>query len=100
MTWLARQFFEHTITRKYLALVWGDLEQDGTVTGYIGRSINDRRIMSIYDDPEKGKWSVTHYKVIGTAWLRNPDRMPAGNWPHAPDKGTHEAHWPPFVQRR
>jgi 23S rRNA pseudouridine1911/1915/1917 synthase len=64
MTWLARQFFEHSITRKYLALVWGDLEQDGTVTGYIGRSINDRRVMSIYDDPEKGKWSVTHYKVL------------------------------------
>ena len=64
MTWLARQFFEHTITRKYLALVWGDLEQDGTVTGYIGRSVNDRRVMAIYDDPEKGKWSVTHYKVL------------------------------------
>jgi 23S rRNA pseudouridine1911/1915/1917 synthase len=64
MTWLARQFYEHTITRKYLALVWGDLEEDGTVTGYIGRSINDRRVMSIYDDPEKGKWSVTHYKVL------------------------------------
>jgi 23S rRNA pseudouridine1911/1915/1917 synthase len=64
MTWLARQFFEHTITRQYLALVWGDLEQDGTVTGYIGRSVNDRRVMAIYDDPEKGKWAVTHYKVL------------------------------------
>ncbi len=64
MTWLARQFFEHTITRKYIALVWGDLETDGTVTGYIGRSVADRRVMSIYDDPEKGKWSVTHYKVL------------------------------------
>ena len=64
MTLLAKQFYEHTITRKYLALVWGDLEKDGTVTGYIGRSINDRRVMSIYDDPEKGKWSVTHYKVL------------------------------------
>jgi 23S rRNA pseudouridine1911/1915/1917 synthase len=64
MTWLARQFFEHTITRKYLALVWGDLEKDGTVTGYIGRSVNDRRVMAIYDDPEKGKWSVTHYRVL------------------------------------
>jgi len=64
MTWLARQFFEHTITRKYLALVWGDLEQDGTVTGYIGRSVNDRRVMAIYDDPEKGKWAVTHYRVL------------------------------------
>lgn len=64
MTYLARQFYEHTITRKYLALAWGDLETDGTVTGYIGRSVNERRIMSIYDDPEKGKWSVTHYKVL------------------------------------
>jgi 23S rRNA pseudouridine1911/1915/1917 synthase len=64
MTYLARQFYDHTITRKYMALVWGDLETDGTVTGYIGRSVNDRRVMSIYDDPEKGKWSVTHYKVL------------------------------------
>ena len=64
MTWLAKQFFDHTITRKYLALAWGDIETDGTVTGYIGRSINDRRVMSIYDDPEKGKWAVTHYKVL------------------------------------
>jgi 23S rRNA pseudouridine1911/1915/1917 synthase len=64
MTWLARQFFEHTITRKYIALAWGDLETDGTVTGYIGRSVNDRRVMFIYDDEEKGKWSVTHYKVL------------------------------------
>jgi len=64
MTYLARQFFEHTITRKYIALAWGDLEQDGTVDGYIGRSVSDRRVMAIYDDPEKGKWSVTHYKVL------------------------------------
>ncbi|MDB5124613.1 MAG: pseudouridine synthase [Mucilaginibacter sp.] len=64
MTWLAKQFFDHTITRKYIALVWGDLENDGSVSGYIGRSVNDRRVMSIYDDPEKGKWSVTHYKVL------------------------------------
>lgn len=64
MTWLAKQFFDHTLTRKYIALAWGDLEKDGTVTGYIGRSYNDRRVMSIYDDPEKGKWSVTHYKVL------------------------------------
>lgn len=64
MTWLARQFYEHTITRKYIALAWGDLENDGTITGYIGRSTKDRRVMSIYDDPEKGKWSITHYKVL------------------------------------
>ncbi len=64
MTLLAKQFYEHTIARRYLALVWGDLAEDGTVTGYIGRSLNDRRVMALYDDPEKGKWSVTHYKVL------------------------------------
>ncbi len=64
MTYLAKQFFDHSITRKYIALVWGDIAEDGTVTGYIGRSIKDRKVMAIYDDPEKGKWSVTHYKVL------------------------------------
>ncbi|WP_374164598.1 RluA family pseudouridine synthase [Arcticibacter sp. MXS-1] len=64
MAWLARQFYEHTIARKYLALVWGDLEEDGTVTGYIGRSLRDRRIMDVYQDETKGKWSVTHYRVL------------------------------------
>ena len=64
MAWLAKQFFDHTITRKYIALVWGDLAEDGTVTGYIGRSVRDRRVMDIYDDETKGKWSVTHYRVL------------------------------------
>nr|WP_294894185.1 RluA family pseudouridine synthase [uncultured Pedobacter sp.] len=64
MTYLAKQFYDHSITRQYLALVWGDLENDGKVEGYIGRSAKDRKVMDVYDDPEKGKWSVTHYKVI------------------------------------
>jgi 23S rRNA pseudouridine1911/1915/1917 synthase len=64
MTKLAKQFFDHTITRKYLALVWGDIEQDGTVQGYIGRSLKNRIIMDVYEEEEKGKWSVTHYKVL------------------------------------
>ncbi|WP_257656872.1 RluA family pseudouridine synthase [Parapedobacter lycopersici] len=64
MTFLAKQFFEHTISRKYTALVWGDIAEDGDVQGYIGRSVKDRRVMALYDDPEKGKWSVTHYRVL------------------------------------
>ncbi len=64
MTWLAKQFFDHSISRKYLALVWGDLETDGTITGYIGRSVKDRKIMAIYDEESKGKWAVTHYRVL------------------------------------
>jgi 23S rRNA pseudouridine1911/1915/1917 synthase len=64
MTFLAKQFFDHSISRRYMALVWGDLENDGTISGYIGRSAKDRKVMDVYDDPEKGKWSVTHYKVL------------------------------------
>ncbi|TKB96811.1 RluA family pseudouridine synthase [Pedobacter cryophilus] len=64
MTYLAKQFYDHSITRKYIALVWGDLSEDATISGYIGRSAKDRKVMDVYDDPEKGKWSVTHYKVL------------------------------------
>jgi 23S rRNA pseudouridine1911/1915/1917 synthase len=64
MTYLAKQFFDHSIERKYVALVWGDLPEDGTVTGFIGRNLKDRRIMDMYDSEDKGKWSVTHYRVL------------------------------------
>ena len=64
MTFLAKQFFDHSIHRKYVALVWGDIAEGGTVSGYIGHSLKDRRVMDIYDTEEKGKWSVTHYKVL------------------------------------
>jgi 23S rRNA pseudouridine1911/1915/1917 synthase len=64
MTFLAKQFYEHTINRRYIALVWGDIAEDGTVSGYIGRDLKDRRIMSMHDDLERGKWSVTHYRVL------------------------------------
>ena len=64
ITFLAKQFFDHSITRKYLALAWGDIAEDGTITGYIGRSVKDRKVMAVYDDESKGKWSVTHYKVV------------------------------------
>ena len=65
MTNLAKQFFDHSIQRRYQALVWGDLKEDeGTITGYIGRSLRDRRIFQLSQDENKGKWSVTHYKVL------------------------------------
>src|SRR3546814_9043483 len=64
MTFLAKQFFEHSIQRSYLALVWGDLEGEGTISGYIGRSRKDRRYMQLFDSDGDGKWSVTHYRVL------------------------------------
>jgi 23S rRNA pseudouridine1911/1915/1917 synthase len=62
---MARQFFYHTIDRHYTALVWGNLSQDeGTITGNIGRSLRDRKIMAVYEDASYGKPAITHYKVI------------------------------------
>ena len=61
---LAKQFFEHTIERKYNALVWGDFDEDnGTIDGNLGRSAKDRRVMTVYEDPEQGKHAVTHWHV-------------------------------------
>jgi len=62
---LAKQFFDHTIDRKYVALVWGNLVNDkGTISGFIGRDIRDRLMMRIYEEEEKGRHAVTHYKVL------------------------------------
>jgi len=64
-TRLARNFFEHTIDRIYVALVWGDVQTDqGTIEGNIGRSPKDRRVMQIYTDGDIGKPAITHYKVL------------------------------------
>ncbi len=64
-TILARQFFEHTIERKYQALIWGTpKEENGTITGHIGRSLKNRKVMDVFPDGSYGKEAVTHYKVL------------------------------------
>ncbi len=65
LTALAKQFFYHTIERKYVALVWGDIEEDeGTITGHIGRHPRYRQMYTVFPEEEQGKWAVTHYKVL------------------------------------
>lgn len=65
MTELQRQFAEKTTEREYIALVWGNVvEEQGTIESYIGRHVKDRMQMAAFDDEEKGKWAVTHYKVL------------------------------------
>lgn len=62
---LAKQFFEKTSERKYIAIVWGTFdEKEGTITGNVGRNIKNRKIMQVFPDGEQGKHAVTHYKVI------------------------------------
>ena len=62
---LARQFFNRTTGRRYLALVWGTPDPaEGTVTGHVGRNLRDRKIMQVFYDGSQGKHAVTHYKVV------------------------------------
>lgn len=62
---LAKQFFDHTVKRKYIALVWGDVKEDsGTIRVNVGRHQRFRKIMDAYPDSEYGKDAITHYKVI------------------------------------
>jgi len=62
---LSLQFFEKTTKRKYVALVWGDLKEDeGTITGNIGRSLKNRQVFTVFPDEDYGKHAVTHYRVI------------------------------------
>ena len=59
---LAKQLSEKTTHRKYIALVWGVINNDtGTIDAPIGRDINDRKKMSITAD---GKEAITHFKVL------------------------------------
>jgi 23S rRNA pseudouridine1911/1915/1917 synthase len=62
---LGKQFFEHTIERRYTALVWGEIAEDsGTITGFLARDPKDRRKSKHFDNPEDGKIAITHYKVL------------------------------------
>ena len=62
---LAKQFFEHTVTRKYLAVVWGDVKEDeGTINAHIARHERFRKMFTTYPDGDKGKHAITHYKVL------------------------------------
>ena len=67
MTHLAKQFFDKSTEREYIALVWGSLDEDeGTIKGNIGRHPKNRLQNTVFVDEEedKGKPAVTHYKVL------------------------------------
>lgn len=60
---IAQQLKEHSITRKYRAIVYGRImEEEGTVNAPIGRHPTDRKKMAINE--KNGKPAVTHYKVL------------------------------------
>ncbi len=62
---LASQFFNRTTERLYLALVWGNMDEDeGTIEGNIGRSLKNRLQMDVFPNGDFGKHAVTHFKVV------------------------------------
>jgi 23S rRNA pseudouridine1911/1915/1917 synthase len=65
MRQLAKQFFDHTVNREYIALVWGDVQEDkGTIRAHVGRHLRFRKLFEAYPDGEHGKEAITHYEVI------------------------------------
>jgi 23S rRNA pseudouridine1911/1915/1917 synthase len=65
LTNLAKQFYDRTTDRRYHALVWGNIEQDaGTIIGNIGRSLKNRKMMTVFPNGDFGKHAVTHYTVL------------------------------------
>ena len=67
MTHLSNQFAEKTSEREYVALVWGNIDDDeGTIEGHIGRHPKNRLQNTVYEGDEayKGKPAITHYEVL------------------------------------
>lgn len=62
---LARQFFDHTVHRRYQAIVWGEPEADeGRIENYLGRHEKFRTKMAVMEEEKEGKHSVTHWKML------------------------------------
>ena len=62
---LAKQFFNHTVDRKYMALVWGNVaDAEGTIEAHIARHKQNRKMFDAYPEGEIGKHAITHYKLL------------------------------------
>jgi len=65
MTHLSKQFFDKTSEREYVALVWGNIDDDeGKIEGNIARHPKNRLQMHVFPEGDEGKEAVTHFKVL------------------------------------
>ena len=68
MAHLSKQFFNKTSSREYIALVWGNVNDDkGTIEGHIGRHPKNRLQNTVFEGDyaeDNGKPAVTHYSVL------------------------------------
>lgn len=61
---IAAQLKEHSITRKYRAIVHGAIQvKEGVIDAPVGRDMKDRKKMAVNE--KSGKPAITHYKVLG-----------------------------------
>ncbi|MDP2387223.1 MAG: RluA family pseudouridine synthase [Bacteroidota bacterium] len=62
---LSKDFVDHNLDRRYVALVWGDFEEnEGTITVNVGRNLKNRKVMDVFPNGDNGKHAITHYKVL------------------------------------
>lgn len=65
MTHLAKQFSDHTIHRRYQAIIWGQPdEEEGTINKNLGRHPRYRQMQTVFTEENEGKHAITHWKVI------------------------------------
>ena len=64
LTHLSKQFFDRTIKRHYIALVWGDMEkQEDRIVSNITRNPNNRKTFIAVEEEHIGKFAATNYEV-------------------------------------
>ena len=63
---LAKQFADHSISRRYIALCAGTPKPaEGTIDARLGRSDRDRKKMAVLaPEATRGKHAITHYRTI------------------------------------
>ena len=69
-TVLTRQLQARTVKRRYVALVWGTMPDEGTIDAPIGRDPRDRTRMAVVESAS-GKYARTHYRTIDRAMWNN-----------------------------
>ncbi len=69
---LVRQLQARTVKRRYVAFVWGNMPDDGTIDAPIGRDPRERTRMTVVRSAA-GKPARTHFRTIGrTSWYNQP----------------------------
>jgi 23S rRNA pseudouridine1911/1915/1917 synthase len=62
---LSKQFHDRKTERRYWALVWGDVkDEEGRIEGHIGRSLKNRKVMTVFPEGDYGRHAATNYKVL------------------------------------